>query len=167
MTPHQCWNVCGWKTTEKDQPNEAQLSLFPRAHIESEEKPSFRLWPSRFRKVARPPNYTHKQRDTRTKRRNTLIPKKAHDVQTVTKKSRKPDKLTQNQRETQGASRQLTLRSSFKNSTPLFHPYSLQNVAEELESPRVATSQSHSEPSFAGRATQIHESNCPSLSTVR
>ena len=35
MTPHQCWNVCDWKTTERDQPSETQLSL-PRAHIESQ-----------------------------------------------------------------------------------------------------------------------------------
>ena len=27
MTPHQCWNVCDWETTVKDQPSEAQLSL--------------------------------------------------------------------------------------------------------------------------------------------
>ena len=63
-------------------------SLFPRARIESQEKPSFRLWPSRFRKVARPPSdllVQKKQRGAHTKRRNTLIPKKAHDVQTVTK----------------------------------------------------------------------------------
>ena len=39
MTPHRCWNVCDWKTTEGDQPSEAQLSLslFPHAHIESQE----------------------------------------------------------------------------------------------------------------------------------
>ena len=37
--------------------NQAKVSsLFPRAHIESQENPSFRLWPSRFRKVARPPS---------------------------------------------------------------------------------------------------------------
>ena len=27
MTPHQCWNVCDWDTTEKDKTSEAQLSL--------------------------------------------------------------------------------------------------------------------------------------------
>ena len=27
MTPHLCWNVCNWKTTERNQPSETQLSL--------------------------------------------------------------------------------------------------------------------------------------------
>ena len=42
LTPHQCWNVCDWVTTEKDQPSEAQLPLPTCTH--------FRLWPSHFRK---------------------------------------------------------------------------------------------------------------------
>ena len=46
MTPHLCWNVCNWKTTERNQPSETQLSL------------------------------PHKQGGTHTKRKNTLIPKK-------------------------------------------------------------------------------------------
>ena len=55
MTPHQCWKVCDWKTSERDQPCEAQLSLPTCTHREVRKKLSFRLWPSRFRKVARPP----------------------------------------------------------------------------------------------------------------
>ena len=55
MTHHQCQNVCDWKTTERDQPSEAQLSL-PTCTHRTSGKPSFRLWPSRFRKVARPPS---------------------------------------------------------------------------------------------------------------
>ena len=58
MAPHQYWNVCGLKKTiERGQPKQnSALSLFPRAHIKSQENPSFRLCPSRFRKVARPPS---------------------------------------------------------------------------------------------------------------
>ena len=40
MTPHQCWNVCDWKTTERDQPSEAQLSLPTCTHRKSEKHPS-------------------------------------------------------------------------------------------------------------------------------
>ena len=66
----QYWCVRDWRPQKKDK---AKLSsLFPHAHIESTENPSFRRWPSRFRKVARPPcdllNYTqnkkaHKQNE--------------------------------------------------------------------------------------------------------
>ena len=52
MTPHQCWNVCDWR----DQPSETQLSLSSHAHTSKGRKTSFRLWPSRFRKVAKPPS---------------------------------------------------------------------------------------------------------------
>ena len=48
-----------------------------------------------------------------------------------------------------------------------FHHISIQNTAAELESPKAATSHSHNESSFARRAIQFHESNCPSLSTER
>ena len=40
MTPHQCWDVCDWKTTERDQPNEAQLSSRTCTHRESEKRPT-------------------------------------------------------------------------------------------------------------------------------
>ena len=53
MTPHQCWNVCDWETTERDQPSEAQLSV-PTCTQRKSRKPTFRLWPSRFRKGALP-----------------------------------------------------------------------------------------------------------------
>ena len=43
------WNVCDWKTTEGDQPSETHLSLPTCTHRKSR-RPSFRLWPSRFRK---------------------------------------------------------------------------------------------------------------------
>ena len=42
MTPHQCWNVCDWETTGKDQPSEAQLSL-RNAHSKIQ-KTIFRQW---------------------------------------------------------------------------------------------------------------------------
>ena len=55
MTPHQCWSACGLKkSTERDKPSETQLSV-PTCTHRSQKKPSFRLWPSRLRKVARPP----------------------------------------------------------------------------------------------------------------
>ena len=34
-TPHQYWNVCDWKTTERGQPSEAQLSLPTCTHLKS------------------------------------------------------------------------------------------------------------------------------------
>ena len=62
MTPHECWNVCHWKTTG-DQASEAQLSLPTYTHRKSEKHPSdcghpaFEKWqgllPTFQRKVAR------------------------------------------------------------------------------------------------------------------
>ena len=48
-------------------------------------------------------------------------------------------------------------------STPLLPPFSLQSAVEDLEGSRVAMSHSHSEPSFAGRAIQLYDANCPPL----
>ena len=101
--------------------NQANLSsLFPRAHIESQENHSSCGHP-RLRKVARPPsdrlNYTQKQRGAHTKRRNTPIPKREHDVQTVTKKSRKPDKPRKKRKEPSNYS----LSDLLSNFQPVAH----------------------------------------------
>ena len=62
MTPHLCYNVCDSKTTERETNQAKQSSLFFACTHRKSEKPSFPLWPPRFRKVARPPsdllNYT-------------------------------------------------------------------------------------------------------------
>ena len=106
--------------------NQAKLSsLFPTRTHRKSRKPSFRLWPSRFRKVAKPPsdllNYIQNRKAHIRKERTPSFQKKAHDVRTVTKKTRNPDKPTENQRETQGAFKLLTLRSSFKLSAYRSH----------------------------------------------
>ena len=81
VAPHQCWNICDWKTTERDQ---TKRSRFPLAHIESQENPSFRLWPSRFRKVARPPsdllNYTQNTKRHTNKMEGTASFRRRHTM---------------------------------------------------------------------------------------
>ena len=55
-----------------------------------------------------------------------------------------------------------SMHSPNSRSTPLFPPYRLPSVLRNLECPRVAISQSHSEPSYAGPASQFHapKSSC-------
>ena len=78
MTRHQCWNVCDWKTTEEDQPSEAQLSL---PHIESQEKtilPTVAITLS-------PPFNLPTVHTTRWHKRKEGTPPEAHHDQTVSK----------------------------------------------------------------------------------
>ena len=64
-------------------------------------------------------NYTQKQRGTQTKRRNTLIPKKAQIVQTVTKIEGHKQANSNSKR-----SEQLSLRSAFETPACHSHPSS-------------------------------------------
>ena len=47
VTPHQCWNVCDWKTTERDQPSEARLSLPTCTQRKSGNLPTVAIAPSK------------------------------------------------------------------------------------------------------------------------
>ena len=87
MTRHQCWNVCDWETSERDQPSKSQLS----SHMHTT-----KVRNSRFRKevhVLLPAfhNCSH-QRGTK-KGTDTLAPT-AHHVQNCIKISKETGKPT-------------------------------------------------------------------------
>ena len=76
-------------------------------------------------------NFSPKQRGTQTKRRNTLIPKKAQNVQTVTKNRRtQTGRLTQ--KEAKRDLKPLSLRSSLETSACRSRPASFISLATSL-----------------------------------
>ena len=81
MTPHQYWTICGLKSPKKET-NQSKLSSLspPTCTHRRSGKPSFRLWPSRFRKVARPPsnllNYTQNKEAHKRNKGTPSFPRK-------------------------------------------------------------------------------------------
>ena len=79
MTRHQCWNVCDWETTEKDQPRKAQLSLPTCTQRKSRNQPSNRghhTFEKRYTSSSQPskpftPTGWHRRRDGTPRSRST------------------------------------------------------------------------------------------------
>ena len=121
MTPHQCWNACDWKTTERHKPSQAKLSLPTCTH----RKAGKTILPTvaiKLRKEVRVllstfSTYSH-NKAAQKKGRDTLVPE-AHHVQTVSKFRRKlarPTPLKRTRR-----SRSFSLHSSRHNIPLLCH----------------------------------------------
>ena len=121
---HQC---CFDKLTHERQTPKA-ISVFPSHLLTVEEgrNHSFQPWPTHSKGGASPPfdflNLFTKQRGTQTKRRNTLVPKKAHTVQTVTK-SKDSDRPNQTQKRS-AKSLQTTHSRIFSRKYPACHSHS-------------------------------------------
>ena len=97
MTPHQYWNVCDWKTTEKDQPSEAQLSLPTCTHRKSAKKhlptvaiPLSNVGEASFRPFelyTQTKKHTYEKNENPHSEKKNTVPKKSGETRQANSKS--------------------------------------------------------------------------------